>query len=190
LLTNSDQEDGFMARFRKAFATAALLTLAGHGLAPVPNPPEVPAGLEPPAGQLLAFSLHAKGVQIYECRPTQADAARFEWALKAPQADLFDASGTKVARHYAGPTWEGLDGSKVVGEVKAKDTTRSAGSIPWLLLGAKTHSGEGLFAPVRSIQRLDTSGGAAPAEAADKTKAGLEIRVPYEANYAFYVTGP
>jgi len=74
--------------------------------------------------------------------------------------------------------------------VQSKDTTRSAGSIPWLLLSAKTHSGEGRFAPVQSILRLDTSGGAAPAEAADQAKAGQEIRVPYEATYAFYVAGP
>jgi len=180
-----------MARFGKAITTAAgLLTLASLGLAQAPGLPKVPPGLEPPAGQVLAFSLHAVGVQIYQCRATQADAARFEWVLKAPQADLFDPSGKQVGRHYAGPTWEGADGSRVVGEVQAKDATRSAGSIPWLLLSAKTHSGEGRFAPVQSILRLDTSGGAAPAEAADQAKAGQEIRVPYEATYAFYVAGP
>jgi len=77
----------------------------------------------------------------------------------------------------------------VVGEVKAKDTSRSSGSIPWLLLGVKSTSGQGLFRPVRSIQRLNTLGGAAPATAS-QAQAGQEVRVPYSATYAFYVAKP
>ena len=150
----------------------------------------VPEALKAPADQVLAFELQATGVQIYECRARKEDPAQFEWVFKAPEADLFDGSGQRVGKHYGGPTWESPDGSKVVGEVKAKDTSRPAGSIPWLLLSAKTNSVEGVFARVRSIQRLDTSGGAAPAEGAVKAKAGQEIRVPYEATYAFYVTSP
>jgi peroxiredoxin len=149
-----------------------------------------PMSLKPPADQMQAFELQASGVQIYECRATKEDAAPFEWSFKAPQADLFDAAGKRVGTHYAGPTWEGLDGSKVVGEVKAKDTTQSAGSIPWLLLTAKSNSGEGLFGRVKSIQRLATTGGGAPAEAPVKAQAGQEVRVPYRAIYAFYVTVP
>ncbi|MDR3682769.1 MAG: DUF3455 domain-containing protein [Geothrix sp.] len=149
----------------------------------------VPEALKAPADQVLAFELQASGVQIYECRARQDDPARFEWVFRAPEADLFDASGQRVGRHYGGPTWEGQDGSKVVGEVKAKDTSRSSGSIPWLLLGAKSNAGPGRFGPVRSIQRLDTVGGAAPASASP-AQVGQEVRVPYRATYAFYVNRP
>jgi hypothetical protein len=138
---------------------------------------------------VLAFELQATGVQIYECRATKDDPSRFEWVFKAPEADLLDAAGKLVGRHYGGPTWEGADGSKVVGEVKAKDTSFSTGSIPWLLLGAKDTSGVGLFSSVKSIQRLNTTGGAAPAEATP-AQAGREARVPYTATYAFYVNKP
>lgn len=144
----------------------------------------VPEALKPPAGQELAFVLQGAGVQIYEARATKEDPTRFEWAFVAPQADLFDAGGVKAGTHYGGPAWEGLDGSKVVGEVKAKDTSQSAGSIPWLLLSAKQVSGAGRFARVKSIQRLNTSGGAPPAAAPDH--AGQVARVPYKATYAFF----
>jgi hypothetical protein len=149
----------------------------------------MPGALKVPEGQVLAFELQATGVQIYACKASKEDATRFEWAFQAPEADLYDASGKQVGRHYGGPTWEAADGSKVLGEVRAKDTNFSSGSIPWLLLSAKTTSGEGLFSRVQSIQRLNTTGGAAPATAS-AAQAGQEIRVPYTATYAFYIDKP
>jgi hypothetical protein len=175
-------------RFSAVGATfAGLSSLVGGQ--PMQGAKPVPEALKAPADQELAFELQSTGVQIYECRARQDDPARFEWIFKAPQADLFDASGQLVGRHYGGPTWEGLDGSRVVGEVKAKDTSRSGGSIPWLLLGATATAGKGLFSPVKSIQRLNTEGGAAPASASQE-QGGQEIRVPYRATYAFYVGKP
>jgi len=167
-----------------------VISLLSPGAAQPLRPRIVPAPLEPAADQVRAFELAASGVQIYECRARKDDPARFEWSFKAPEADLFDSTGTKVGSHYAGPTWEGLDGSMVVGEVKAKDTTQSAGSIPWLLLAARSGSGEGRFSRITSIQRLDTSGGAAPAQAPTPAQAGQEIRVPYKATYVFFVSRP
>jgi hypothetical protein len=145
--------------------------------------------LRPPADQVLAFELQAKGVQIYECRAAKDDPSRFEWAFKAPLAELFDASGKKVGNHYGGPTWEGADGSKVVGSVLAKAESPTNGAIPWLLLAARSNPGDGLFSQVKSVQRLDTDGGAAPA-VASAAQAGQELRVPYTAIYAFYVRRP
>ena len=167
---------------------AALSAIAAPPM--LPSVKVVPEALKAPVDQVLAFELQATGVQIYECRANKEVPTRFEWAFKAPQADLFDASGKQVGRHYGGPTWEGMDGSRVAGDVMAKDTSLSGGSIPWLLLGAKSTSGDGLFSRVRSIQRLNTTGGAAPAEAPSAGQAGQEVRVPYTATYAFYVGRP
>jgi hypothetical protein len=152
--------------------------------------PAVPDALKAPANQTLAVEAQATGVQIYECKPSKDDPAKYEWALKAPEADLFDAAGNKIAKHYAGPTWESLDGSKVVGEVKARDPGPDAGAIPWLLLGAKSTSGTGAFGQVTMIQRLGTQGGKAPAEGCSQPQAGAETRVPYKATYLFYVAKP
>ena len=73
----------------------------------------VPDKLKPPANESLAMIVPAKGVQIYECRAKKDQAASYEWAFVAPEADLFDTSGKKIGRHYAGPHWESADGSKI-----------------------------------------------------------------------------
>jgi hypothetical protein len=146
----------------------------------------IPDALRPPAGQVLALEARAAGVQIYECKASKDDPAQFSWTLKAPEADLKDPSGKPVGKHYAGPTWEASDGSKVMGELVAKSDAPVIGAIPWLLLRAKSTSGSGIFSAIASIQRLQTSGGAAPAKGCDSSQSGKESRVPYSAVYRFY----
>src|SRR5206468_420762 len=94
-----------------------------------------------PATEVLSLETEATGVQIYECNAGKDVPTRFEWVFKAPEADLFDRAGNKIGKHYAGPTWESNDGSKVVGEVKAQNAGPDSGAIPWLLLNAKSTSG-------------------------------------------------
>lgn len=114
---------------------------------------------------------------------------QFEWVFTGPEADLFDAGGNKVGRHFAGPTWEWNDGSRVVGSVKGSVPSKDAGAVPWLLLAAKGHSGNGVLSQVTSIQRLETSGGKAPAGACRAIDLGKKLRVPYTAVYFFYGPG-
>ncbi|HYB41405.1 MAG TPA: DUF3455 domain-containing protein [Candidatus Methylomirabilis sp.] len=153
--------------------------------------PAVPEALRVPATQVVSLETRARGVQIYECRASREDAARFEWAFVAPEADLFDGDGKKIGKHYAGPTWESIDGSAVVGEVKARDSGPDPDAIPWLLLTAKSTSGTGVLARTQSIQRLQTAGGKAPpAEGCTRAQAGKEARVPYQAAYYFYAARP
>ena len=99
-------------------------------------------------------------------------------------------AGNKIAKHYAGPTWESNDGSKVVGEVKAKDNGPDPSAIPWLLMSAKSTSGTGVFSQKRSVQRVYTVGGIAPTEPCSQAQAGKVTRVGYNATYNFYVAKP
>jgi Protein of unknown function (DUF3455) len=172
-----------------AGATLAAI-LAGCAPSNVATNPVVPDNLKAPAGQTLSLVSPATGVQIYECSAGKTDPAKFEWAFKAPEADLFDLSGGKIGKHFAGPTWESNDGSKVVGEVKARDDGPDANAIPWLLLSAKTTSGTGVFGQTKSIQRLHTAGGKAPAETCDPAQLGKQARVAYRATYYFYIASP
>jgi hypothetical protein len=167
---------------------ALLVATAGAHSAAEPAIDVTPDGLQPPAGQVLALAVRGTGVQIYECKAAKEDPSQFSWTLKAPEADLKDLSGKSVGKHYAGPTWEAGDGSKVVGEVVAKRDAPDSAAIPWLLLRAKSTSGSGLFGTVASIQRLQTSGGGTPAEKCDSSQSGKESRVPYSAVYRFYKT--
>jgi hypothetical protein len=172
------------------FFGAAALSVAAAGCASSGVLPtdDIPDALRVPANQLLTQQTHAKGVQIYQCEPSKQDATRFEWVLLAPEASLFDSTGKKVAKHYAGPTWEGIDGSQVVGQVTARADSPDGHSIPWLLLTAKSTSGRGKFSAVASIQRVHTVGGDAPPACSD-SQADKQLRVAYSADYFFYV-GP
>ncbi len=171
-------------------AGASLLALvAGCSTLEIASVPMVPDKLRAPATQTLSLETRATGVQIYECQPGKDDANRFEWVLRAPEADLFDATGRKVGRHYAGPTWEASDGSKVVGEVVARDDGPEPGAIPWLLLRAKSTSGAGVLGRTASVQRVRTVGGLAPVNGCTPATAGEEVRRPYSAMYYFYIAG-
>jgi len=164
-----------------AVALAAPASLKGETASAIPDK------LSLPDSQKVSLEVSATGVQIYSCSASKADPARFEWTFKAPEADLFDGAAKKIGLHYAGPTWESTDGSKVVGELKAKDDGPDPAAIPWLLLSAKSTSGTGVFAPTLSIQRLNTVGGKAPADGCDQTHAGKEARIAYKATYVFSV---
>ena len=169
-----------MSLFRLAIA----LMLVACASVTKPQRAAVPENLRLPDGQPLLLRVAARGVQIYTCKAKAADAAAFEWVLKAPEAELFDESGAKIGRHYAGPTWESADGSRVVGEVMQRSPVQ--GAVPWLLLRAKSNEGTGAFASVKYIQRVDTAGGIAPSAGCDAAHAGAEASVDYSANYHFY----
>lgn len=138
-------------------------------------------------GHKLTFMAAAKGVQIYECVAEAGGAPA--WKLHAPRADLVDDSGASVGSHYGGvdkslppgPYWEAKDGSRV--HAGKPVSVPNAGSIPLLRLEAADTSGTGVFTKVAFVQRLDTTGGVAPAGACT---AGKTTEVAYTAKYYFY----
>lgn len=141
--------------------------------------PSVPDAIEV-TGETAFLRARADGVQIYACRRQMG---KWEWQFSAPEAALFDAAGNSLGRHYAGPTWEAPDGSKVVGEVVGR--ADMPGAIPWLLLRAKSTT-PGVFGAVTHIQRVATRGGTAPREGCDAARENAVERVPYAADYYFY----
>ena len=164
-------------------AFAALLAAVSICLSFSVAAQEVPQQLQPPANEQLLLQVHAKGDQVYTCK---SDAAQFTWTLKAPDAQLLDKNGKPFGKHFAGPSWESSDGSRVTGKAVANSPSPDADSIPWLLVTIVSHEGNGVLAHVTSIQRLNTKGGKAPASGCDASHAGQELRVPYSADYRFY----
>jgi hypothetical protein len=144
----------------------------------------VPDSLRTSATQTLALEAQAVGVQVYTCSAKMAG-GQPAWVFKAPDAILYDAAGAKLGRHYAGPTWESTDGSKVVGKVRAS-ATPTDDAIAWLLLDAKSTGGQGAFGRITAVQRLATEGGKAPADGCVGASVGKEVQVPYKAVYRFY----
>jgi len=146
----------------------------------------VPDKLKPAADESLVRVVPAKGVQVYECRARRDQAGEYEWAFVAPEADLFDARGNRIGRHYAGPHWEAADGSKISGTVKERADAPVADAIPWLLLIASSVGPEGSFSKVTSIQRVNTVGGVAPRGGCSQSTAGAPARISYTADYYFF----
>jgi hypothetical protein len=146
-------------------------------------PSKIPPELAVPEGNQLAFALGASGVQRYSC---PADGAK--WTFVEPEADLFDRRGRIVGHHFKGPTWESIDGSSVVGAQPAlASLVVDAGSIPWLKLGAASHTGSGRMSNITFVQRLNTKHGLAPVGTCNP---GTTLDVDYTATYAFYEAKP
>jgi hypothetical protein len=144
---------------------------------------QVPVEIQTTADEQLVMRVHANGDQIYSCK---TDGAQAGWTLKAPDAQLFDKDGKAFGKHFAGPSWEANDGSRVVGKAAANVASPDAESIPWLLVKVVSHTGEGVLAAVTSIQRINTKGGKAPASGCDAGHAGQEVRAAYSADYLFF----
>jgi hypothetical protein len=147
----------------------------------------VPSVLEPAPNQKLDRIVAATGVQIYRCDPKKDRPGQFEWTFQSPEATLRDTGGRYIGRHYAGPTWEAEDGSKVVGTVQARHDAGSR-TIPWLRLSARSTGPAGIFSGVTTIIRIGTDGGAPPASGCTDAEQGRILRVGYKADYNFYVT--
>lgn len=168
----------FTNNFIKLAAVALAMTFTAAAGAQ-----QVPPALQPPANEQLVLQVHAKGDQIYACK---VDGPQPGWTLKAPDAQLFDKDGKAFGKHFAGPSWEASDGSRVVGKAAANAPSPDADSIPWLLVKVVSHEGAGVLARVTSIQRINTKGGKAPASGCDAAHAGQESRVPYSSDYLFF----
>jgi len=166
----------------KVVASALALLLLGAGSAARADDdwghaPALPASLQVPAGNTLEFLAYGVGVQIYTW-----SAALSTWGTSTPHAVLFDDDGV-AAIHFAGPSWQNDDGSKVVG-MKLAAVTVDTNAIPWLLLKGTPTTAPGIFADVTYVQRLYTRGGLAPATPG--TVDGQQVLVPYSAEYLFY----
>jgi len=174
-----------MAKFQ-LFSRSVILAslLAGpSSFARVPDEIRVP-------GEIPGTSLHAEGVQIYECR---ADAARqLVWQPREPAAILLDGTDP-VGRHFAALyletvdpgtlVWEHKDGSAVKARIVARISGRAADDLPWLKFKAVAQTGSGLFHGVTHVQRINTQGGLLRGSC---DRAGDYRNVPYSADYVFW----
>jgi Protein of unknown function (DUF3455) len=178
---------------RSAHANAIILTLtllvSSFALSPAAygqelSAPNVPDTIRARPGEKVVLVAHASGSQIYTCR-AGAD-GKFIWTLKAPDAELKDQNGNIIGSHFAGPTWKLKDGSEVTGKAVAHSDPDDPNSIPWLLVEAADHAGNGLLTTVTTIQRVNTHGGKAPATGCDDSHRDAETKSVYTADYYFY----
>ena len=173
----------------------------GTGSGGTGGPASLPPTLNVPAGAAVKLSLHAMGDQVYTCTASVAGAGgaggaggsgatTYSFVLKQPDAKLYNQSNTQVGTHGAGPNWTStVDASVVNGAKVWQENSPTAGAIPWLLLRATSNTGTGVFSDITYVQRVNTTGGVAPATGCDATTAGTDTRVAYTADYYFYNGG-
>jgi hypothetical protein len=162
-------------------AALALLLLSGFSVSAKAQTP-LPDAIAAP-GETVVLSVHAEGAQVYECK-AGAD-GKLAWAFREPIATLF-ADGKTIGRHYAGPNWEHIDGSAVVGKVSGNAPGATADDIAWLKLQVVSSRGSGVLTGVTTVQRINTKGGKLEG-ACDK--AGSFKSAPYSAEYVFLKKG-
>jgi hypothetical protein len=134
-------------------------------------------------GETTVATFHAEGAQIYDCK-TGAD-GKLAWAFREPIATLL-LDGKTVGRHYAGPSWDHMDGSGVTAKAAGNAPGKTANDIPWLKLEVTAHRGNGVLTGVTTVQRINTVGGVL---AGTCDKAGTFHAAPYAADYVFLRKG-
>ena len=148
------------------------VTMSATAQTPLPDAIAAP-------GETVVLTVHAEGAQVYECK-AGAD-AKLAWAFREPIATLF-VDGKTIGRHYAGPNWEHIDGSAVVGKVSGNAPGATSDDIAWLKLQVVSSRGSGVLTGVTTVQRINTKGGKLEG-ACDK--AGSFSSAPYSADYVF-----
>jgi hypothetical protein len=160
------------------FAIAFLVPLS----APSITSAQVPDAIAAP-GEAPVATAHAEGAQIYECKVDPGGS--LAWKFREPIATLL-IDGKTVGRHYAGPTWELVDGSAIVGKEAGRAPGATPQDIPWLKLDVASKRGTGRLTDVTTIQRLNTKGGVAEGMC---NPTGSFLSVPYSADYVFLKKG-
>lgn len=150
----------------------------------------------PDGGGGVLLHAAATGTQDYTCRLlTAADGGMsYAWVFVGPEADLADCNAGKIGKHFASdagaaaPEWQTTDGTYVIGKkVAAFTPDGGAGAIPWLLVQETSVGGTGTLSKTAYIQRLNTTGGVAPAAATcDVNASGTTQKVNYTADYFFF----
>lgn len=180
-----------LARVVLACASAlALFGLIAASASARPSPQTAPGDpLDPrthaPESKPFLF-VHAIGVQKYTCQ------ANGTWLFTDPEATLYKTTGAgkPIGTHFLNfatgrPVWESKDGSSVEAARKVS-VPAGTGNIPSLLLQAVvTTAGSDGDRLVRTtwVQRLNTSGGVAPAGTCTP---GDTVAVSYSADYLFW----
>jgi hypothetical protein len=190
--------------FAAALVIAATVALPQPAQAAKVTPPPMPDNIQVPEGNEPFLVGHAMGTQNYVCLPADSGVA---YKLITPQATLFDDNGKQITTHFFSPNpsedgtvrpaWQDSKGTSTVwamlepGNSSTDPNYVEPGAIGWLLLTStgvqEGASGGDMLMDTTFIQRLNTSGGMAPATGcAAATDIGNQAFVPYQADYFFY----
>jgi hypothetical protein len=169
--------------------------------------PRIPPELQVPPRHTLQFRTRAAGTQNYMCVSGETGPA---WRFAGPHATLFvpmpwsrGEAVLQLMTHFLSPNpaeggtprpaWQSShDSGMVWGKAIASSSDPryvAPESIPWLLVqvtGARRGPAGGGMPQTAYIQRVNTSGGLAPAGGCDAGNYGQMVLAPYTTDYLFY----
>jgi hypothetical protein len=176
--------------------------------------PPVPTGLQVEAGSHAFLVGHAIGTQNYFCAPSATSNTGVAYVLFTPEATLFNDDGDQLITHFFSTnqnpldpntsaavvadgairaTWQhSRDGSSVWARLHTNGSVVvNPTAIAWLLLdvvGTQDGlAGGDILSKTTQIQRLNTTGGVAPAHGCSSpSDAGNTAFSDYTADYFFY----
>ena len=171
----------------RLLAAAGLAGACCAGAGAIVDNAALPAAVQVPPGLALRLWSLGRGEVHYACRRQAGAAGGYAWVPGLSAARLYDLNLREIGWSFGGPTWKSVDGSRVIGRALAvAPAPAGAGHLPLQLLRAAGASGQGTMSGVSYIQRLNTRGGGAPAQACNARREGRELRVAYEADFVFY----
>ena len=181
------------------------------------TPPATPADITPPAGNSLFLAGHAVGTQGYVCLPQGAGASWTVTGARpeATLFQSFLGRQIEIVTHFLSPvtnpndnapkplafgnaTWQNThDSSKVWAQALksiaagSDESCPHTGAITCLLLqtigSEEGPNGGKVMTRTTYVQRLNTSGGSAPADGCSTAAdVGKQTLVPYSADYYFF----
>ena len=168
--------------------------------------PALPDNLKVKDGSQAFLVGHASGTQNYICLPSGTGLA---YSLFTPEATLFNDHFKQLITHFFSvnpnpddngairATWQSSRDSSAIWAKVAVDGISTderfvqRGAVAWLLLDVvgtqEGPSGGDTLTKTIHVQRLNTSGGVAPATGCSvATDVGRKAFVPYTADYFFY----
>ncbi len=178
-----------LAVIATAAGAATLLVACGsmHRPSGTFSQASLPAPIQVPEGNKVAWETVGSGDITYECRDKAGMPGQTEWVFVGPEAVLKNRAGKPVGRYYGPPaTWEANDGSKLTATQIAVAPS-GPGNLPYQLVKANPAMGNGDLMGVSYIQRVALQGGVAPADKPCTAAAkGQKAMVKYQADYIFW----
>ena len=176
----------YMLKGLKITAVSLLMAAATQSYAGTFSQDKLPSEVRVPAGHEVAMFTTAKGNITWECKVDAKDKTKAKWAFAGPRAILSDNKGNHLVSYFGPPaTWESIDGSSITGTQLAVSPS-AKGSIPMQLVKANESARPGALKDVAYVQRINLSGGAAPATGCNIDKTGHKVVVNYSGEYLFW----
>lgn len=176
-----------IARYTALGLLTSIMTIGMTAQAAAFSQENLPADIQVPKNNQVAWETIGKGEITYECRAKQDAPGGAAWAFAGPKASLKDRQGKEVGKYWGPPaTWEANDGSKLTGKELAT-APAGAGNLPYQLVQVNPAEGKGVLEGVTYIQRVALVGGVAPTTiACTQEKIGTKEQVQYQADYIFW----